>query len=384
NLDRLAENGARFLDFHSNGAVCSPTRAALVTGQYQQRIGIPSVVVAREDGPTHRDGIKPAHTTFAELLRTVGYRTGLFGKWHLGYYPKHNPTLHGFDRFRGYVSGNVDFFSHVDQAGRLDWWNGPELQDESGYTTHLITHHSLEFIEANKDHPFCLYVAHEAPHYPYQGPNDSAERVAGTVPKRVTGSRKQQKAAYREMVSELDKGVGQIVDQLDRFELSRKTLVFFFSDNGATKLGSCGPLRGNKGTIWEGGHRIPAIAYWPTTILPSVISETAVGMDLVPTMLSLADVPYAESDFDGISIASLLKTSTPLPSRSLFWDVGKGRSAVRHDHWKLVSVPDSAEPMLFDLSSDIGEKKNVASENPQVTQRMSESLADWRRDVGSE
>ena len=175
-LDALARGGMRFTDFHSNGAVCSPTRAALMTGRYQQRCGVTEVLVAA--GPRDR-GLPEGETTFAAQLKKVGYRTGIFGKWHLGYQPRYNPTHFGWDEFRGYLSGNVDYFSHLDLPGNADWWNGAKLEPEEGYTTELITRHSVKFIEENRERPFCLYMANEAVHSPYQGPDGKPERVSG-------------------------------------------------------------------------------------------------------------------------------------------------------------------------------------------------------------
>ena len=388
NLDRMASKGARFVDFHSNGAVCSPTRAALVTGKYQQRVGIPSVVLAREDAPTHRDGIREQHTTFGELMRAAGYRTAIFGKWHLGYYVENNPVRHGFDEFRGYISGNVDFFSHVDQVGRLDWWNGDQIEDEDGYTTKLITEHALDFLDRSHERPLCLYIAHEAPHYPYQGPNDKAERVVGQNANSSHGSRADKKNAYREMVVEMDKGIGQILQRMETLGIAEDTFVFFFSDNGATQLGSCGPLRGNKGSVWEGGHRVPAMAYWPGQIKPMVVRSTAMGMDLVPTMLKLATdrVPDAHG-LDGSDLSDLLRHGKSLPPRDLFWDIGKKGSAIRRKDWKLirtVAKSGAVKNSLFDLNSDLGERSDVAAQHPEVVMRLDAALTQWRKDVGAQ
>ncbi|CAN0487019.1 unnamed protein product, partial [Laminaria digitata] len=178
-LDQLAEEGMRFTDFYASGPVCSPTRAGLLTGRYQQRAGIPGVVYAAPDR-NRNHGLQPGEWTFAEALREAGYATGMFGKWHLGYETKYNPIHHGFDEFRGYVSGNVDYFGHVDQAGFYDWWSQDKLINEPGYVTHLITQHALRFIEKNKDTPFVLYLPHEAPHYPFQGPDDEPFRIVNT------------------------------------------------------------------------------------------------------------------------------------------------------------------------------------------------------------
>ncbi len=304
NIDRMAAEGLKFTDFHSNGAVCSPTRAALMTGRYQQRAGIPVVVFAPENRPTHIDGLQEVEHTFAEMLRERGYSTGIFGKWHLGYYPRYNPTVQGFDEFKGYVSGNVDFFSHVDGAGRFDWWHNVEKSDEPGYVTSLINKHAVDFIERHRDRPFCLYVPHEAPHNPYQGPNDDPKgfRVAGGFSGQLEQSAEEIKQKYREMVVEMDKGVGAILDTLERLDIAEDTLVFYISDNGATPNGSNGSLRGFKASVWEGGHRVPGIAWRPGSIEPgTATSQLAASMDIWPTIAELAGAALpSDRPLDGV------------------------------------------------------------------------------------
>lgn len=379
-LDRLANEGLRFTDFHSNGAVCSPTRAALVTGRYPQRVGIPSVIVARRDAKQHLNGLKAEETTFAEALAEHGYVSGVFGKWHLGYYPRFNPVRHGFNVFKGYVSGNVDFISHIDQAGHEDWWHDDSLTKEDGYVTHLITQHAVSFIDENQSRPFCLYLPHEAPHYPYQGPRDKADRtVGGQFPNH--GSRADKKSAYEEMVVEMDRGIGEIMAKLRECELEDRTLVFFCSDNGATKLGSNGQLRGNKGSAWEGGHRVPAIARWPGRISPGISAETQMTMDLMPTMLGLAAPNHDANDgsFDGVNLAEHWLRQRPLSSRTVFWDTGKSQ-AVRDGIWKLVINADRT-PHLFRLDIDASESNNVAMENPQRVDEMRNALRSWNSAV---
>jgi arylsulfatase A-like enzyme len=400
-LDALAREGLRFTDFHSNGAVCSPTRAALLTGRYQQRSGVDEVVFAdpaRGKRDTH--GLPPAETTFAELLQGAGYRTALMGKWHLGYHRKFNPRRHGFDEFRGYVSGNVDFHSHIDQANFPDWWHDLELADESGYTTHLITRHAVRFIEENRTRPFCLYVAHEAPHSPYQGPNDPPVRgPRAQPPLQGTGVSR----AYREMVQEMDQGIGAIIATLRRLNLAENTFVFFCSDNGGTREGNNGPLNGHKGSVWEGGHRVPAIAWWPGRIKPGTTAEVALTMDLMPTMLELAGVSVpAGHRLDGTSLAALLLEARPLPERTLFWGY-TGRFAVRQGPWKLVVNQPAGEATkakgkgknkagggaaaaapataLFHLGDDLGEKRDLATREPGRVREMETALAAWRQDV---
>jgi len=286
NIDALAKGGMKFTDYHSNCPVCSPTRAALLTGRYQQRSGIEGVVYAK--GPARQTGLSLEETTFAEVLKKRGYATALFGKWHLGYNVEFNPARQGFDEFRGYVSGNVDFHSHIDGAGFDDWWKNLEKVPEEGYTTDLITKHGVDFIERHKDEPFCLYLPHEAPHSPYQGRNDPPVRLPGG--KKGKGLKGEEiTRAYKEMVEVMDEGIGRIVNTVRRLGLERKTFIFFCSDNGATKNGSNGALSGFKGSLWEGGHRVPAVAYWPGRIRPGTTTDqTVLGMDLYATMVSIA------------------------------------------------------------------------------------------------
>lgn len=378
-LDALAAGGMRFLDFHSNGAVCSPTRAALMTGRYQQRSGIGGVVTAASHRHT---GLAVEEATFADVLKENGYATAIFGKWHLGYSSEFNPIHQGFDKFRGYVSGNVDFFSHIDQAGHEDWWSQDQLVPEDGYTTHLITRHGIRFIEENRDHPFCLYLPHEAPHYPYQGPGDTAIRRKD-APGKVQGERDDIAAAYREMVMELDKGVGEILATLKRLGLEENTLVFFCSDNGATPNGSNGILRGFKGQPYEGGHRVPAIASWPGVIPTGrETSVTAMTMDLFPTLLDAAGIAAPPgSALDGVSLLPILKGAAPESDRTLFWRVNRG-SAIRDGRWKLVITPARkkipAAVELFDLKIDPEETSNLAKENPEQVEKLQKSLDTWR------
>jgi arylsulfatase A-like enzyme len=385
NIDRMAGRGLRMIDFHSSGNVCSPTRAGLMTGRYQQRAGIPGVVFADPKRPEYRHGLQDGEVTLPEVLGKAGYATAIFGKWHLGYEPQYNPVRHGFHRFRGYVSGNVDFFSHVDQAGAYDWWDGEKSIEEEGYVTHLITKHAVEFINDHHERPFFLYLPHEAPHYPYQGPGDKPIRQVGGKFSNQ-GARTDRKEAYREMVIEMDKGVGQVLAALEKHDLTENTLVWFFSDNGATSLGSNGPLRGQKGTNWEGGHRVPSIAYWPGKIEPGGTSDQlAITLDVMPTALALAQTSAPEGrPLDGVDLAQVLTTGKAIGPRQLFWN----GAAMRDGDWKLVIEGRGkgrrnaqGEPVLFNLADDIGEQHDLAGEQPERAAQMLKAVEAWRSDV---
>ena len=378
-IDALAKGGMRFTDYHSNGPVCSPTRAALLTGRYQQRCGIDRVVTAK--GPARETGMAQKEITFAEILKQRGYITGLFGKWHVGYKVEFNPVKQGFDEFIGYVSGNVDYHTHIDQAGIDDWWRGDEKTPEAGYVTDLITRHAVDFLRRHKDKPFCLYLPHEAPHYPYQGRDDPPERLpGGKMGQKTPGS--EIRRAYREMVEAMDQSVGRIVETVTKLGLERKTLIIFCSDNGATSRGSNGVLNGHKGSLWEGGHRVPAIAYWPGRIDPGVVChETTLGMDLFPTMVSVAEANLpADLKLDGVDLTPALLDCETLARRTLFWAY-RDQRAVRRGPWKLLIQGDTTR--LFNLEDDLGEKNDLSRSKPDVVTALRKELAAWEREVST-
>ena len=218
NLQRLADEGLTFTDFHANSSVCSPTRAAFLTGRYQQRVGIVDVVARHLDTPP----LDPRELTLAKVMKQAGYRTALFGKWHLGKQKANNPVHFGFDEFRGYLDGYIDYHSHA-----RDWYHNLEVEPQQGYSTHLITDNAVKFIESNKNEPFFLYVAHEAVHLPFQTPDDTPENRK-PIPRGERWSRERIRPKYKVMLEEMDKGIGQIVGALHKTGIADRTLVFFF------------------------------------------------------------------------------------------------------------------------------------------------------------
>jgi arylsulfatase A len=375
-LDRLAATGLRLTDFHSNGAVCSPTRAALMTGRYQQRSGIDGVVTAKH----HRQrGLAIVEETIADLLTRGGYATAMFGKWHLGYSPRFSPTRQGFSEFGGFVSGNIDLFSHIDQEGWYDWWRQGDLVAEPGYAPHLITDRGIDFLKRNHDRPFFLYLAHPAPHYPYQGPIDQPNRSvrqgprpADLVVEKTVPTLKGEDAgrAYRQMVEDLDLQVGRIVDALTDLGVREQTLLVFCSDNGGIAKpglgGDNGPLRGKKGQLYEGGHRVPAIFNWPGRVLPRVSQQTALTFDFLPTFAALAGITPTATP-DGTSLKGLLLDGHSLPIRPLAWLSGS-RMAYREGPWKLIL--NKQFPELYNLDVDLGETNNLVAEELDRVNRM--------------
>lgn len=379
-INRIIEEGLKITDFHASGPVCSPTRAGLMTGRYQQRAGIESVLPVAQK---HLNGLRKGEVTLPALLKEAGYATGLFGKWHLGHQEENHPLNHGFHEFIGYIGGNVDYVSHFDQVNGFDWWNGYSENREEGYVTHLVTSHSLEFIEKHREEPFFLYMAHEAPHYPYQGPGDRADR-SGDNEFPIHGSRKDRKEAYREMVEEMDKGVGEILAKLEETGLDKDTLIIFFSDNGATPEGSNAPFRGGKGTLYEGGHRLPAAIRWPGRIKAGRETDAlTISIDFMPTLLSLCGItPPAGRKLDGRDLSDLLDGDAPseLKDRNLFWRF-KGQRAMRRGDFKMVQSGPDENPVLFNLAEDPSESTPLGEAHKDRLTSMTAEWEAWEKDV---
>ncbi len=383
NLDFLATEGVKCTDFHSNGSVCSPTRAALMTGKYQQRTGVMGVITAK----SHRKvGLNLEEITMAEEFNKHGYYCGMFGKWHLGYAKEYNPTLQGFDEFVGFVSGNVDFHAHIDQEGYLDWWKGDKIENEVGYTTDLITTYGVEFIKkwnpqiTNK--PFFLYLPHEAPHYPYQKRIDSAVREVG-----IAGSKQVPRDSipfiYKEMVEVMDEGVGEIIKTLKETALYENTIMIFVSDNGANRHGSNGVLRGHKAQVYEGGSRVPAIISYPGKIKKGRINKQLIlSMDLLPTLLDFIGKMPSDKNLDGISIKDNLLNQTDLPQRDVFYEF-KRSSFIRSDRWKLICIEgeEGKKTELYNLSDDLQEQNDLSSKYPEMVNELLAKLEAWKKAV---
>lgn len=385
-IDSLAARGMRLTDYHSNGAMCSPSRAALLTGVYQQRNGIETALDFNTDL-----GLYP-QPTIASCLKEAGYATALIGKWHCGDKDVFHPLEHGFDEFRGLLTGDGDYISRIDRQGCRDWWHDREAVEEEGYTTELITKHSLSFVEENQDQPFFLYIAHLAPHFPYQGPEDQADRVEGVDYRSGNlkfGTRPDKKNAFTEMVEAMDKGVGDILDKLEELKIDDNTLVIFMSDNGGynedingyVAVSDNGPYRGQKTLPYEGGHRVPCIFYWPGKIAEGTVSDaTVLGMDILPTLLDLLGEETTGLSVDGISLAPLLLSGEELPERSVFLRCPKGKY-VRRGPWKLVET--DASPELYHLDSDPSETTDLSESEAARVCAMKKELAEWEQDVDS-
>ncbi len=390
-LDALAAGGLRFTDFHSGGAMCSPTRASILTGRYPQAFG--EIFDGALSGTTQRElGLPLGSVTIAEVLREQGYATGCFGKWHLGYEPDLFPTRQGFDVFRGLASGDGDYHTHIDRSGNPDWWSDEELAPEEGYTTELLTRHALTFIEANRDRPFFLYLPHLAIHFPWQGPDDPAQREAGKSwhedkwgiipdPENVAPH-------VKAMIASLDASVGKIVAALRDHGLEKNTLVVFTSDNGGyltygkkfRNISSNGPWRGQKTEVYEGGHRVPTLFSWPGRIEAGVTNDLAHTNDFFPTFARLAGADFDALPLDGIDLSLLLFEGTALPDRPLFWRT-RTHAAMREGPWKLVATRNRKKAELFHLGDNPGETTDLSTENPDRLQTMQTAWDQWNREM---
>lgn len=397
NLNQMALEGVKLTNYYAAQAVCSASRAALLTGCYPNRIGIHNAL-----GPDNTHGINTTETTLAEMLKQQGYRTAIFGKWHLGHHPEFLPTRHGFDQWYGIPYSN-DMWPYHPQQGSI--FNFPDLPlyenetiidtlvDQSQLTTKL-TQKSVEFIYKNKDRPFFLYVPHPQPHVPL------------FVSNKFKG--KSGKGLYADVIRELDWSVGQILGALKAAHIDDNTLVIFTSDNGpwlsyGNHAGSAFPLREGKGTAWEGGQREPFIAVFPDSIPSGTTSDTPImAIDLLPTIAEVTGAKLPEHKIDGKSAWDVLKgASEESPQEAYFFYYRVNELfGVRYGKWKLyfphryrtmngqkrgkdgqpgnyryVQLKDIA---LFDLDNDVSETTNVAAEYPEVVSKIKE-LADAKR-----
>ena len=392
NIDQLASEGIKFTDFHSNGPKCTPTRAALLTGMYQNRFG------EKFEGPLsgktqYDEGLPLEAITIPEMLKKSGYKTGMFGKWHLGYKEPYLPTNQGFDEFVGLAAGDGDHHSHIDRWGREDWWQGNQLNMEEGYSAELLTKHSKEFIRRNQDHPFFLYIAHLAIHFPWQGPEDPAQREKGTTYEDdkwgIIPDRDNVFPHVRSMIKSVDTGVGEIVHLIDELNLTENTLIIFTSDNGGYihynnqfhNISSNGNLRGQKTDVYEGGHRVPFIAKWPGKIENGIVSDaTAMTFDLLPTLLSFSGIQFQNlMNLDGIDLSQHFINQKDLPDRTLFWKMGD-EIAVREGEWKMVKLGNNS-PELYNLRQDIREQNDVSGENSELVNDLNQKLLEWESEM---
>lgn len=413
NIDRLAKEGIKFTDFYSNCAVCSGSRAALLTGCHYQRLSIAPVLFPRD-----RVGLNPEEVTIAEMLKASGYATACVGKWHLGHQPNLLPTRQGFDSYLGIPYSNdmwIDPQAPLAKDVKLhDGWTQEKIRSTSTpprnvsplyrneevieypidqtQLTRLYTEESVKFIKANQDNPFFLYLPHNMCHVPLF----ASEAFKG----------KSEAGLFGDVIEELDWSVGEVLKTLKETGIDERTLVIFTSDNGAA-TGSAKPLRGKKATMYEGGVREPTLMRWPGQIpAGSVCSEVAGTIDILPTLAQLAGASLPERKIDGQDIWSLMRGDKQAKSPHEHYVLLHGAGSVRSGKWKYYPWPEGAgggpnqkkkkapaptgHPVqLYDLSSDVGETKNVAADHPQVVQQLhaayvalKEEIAASKRPIG--
>ena len=386
NMDALADRGTRFTQFYAAAPVCSPSRAALLTGRVPQRAGVPGNVSSSQGRP----GMPTEQFTLAEMMKRAGYATAHVGKWHLGYSPQTMPNGQGFDHSFGHMGGCIDNYSHFFYwAGpnRHDLWeNGTEIWRNGEYFPDMMVNQGHRFMEANKDRPFFMYWAINLPHYPLQGKAKWHKTYAHLpAPRRM----------YAEFVSSMDEAIGDLLAKLDELNLRDETIVILQSDHGHSHEertfsggGSAGPYRGAKFSLFEGGIRVPAIVSWPGRIpAGQVRDQFATACDWYPTIAQLTGVDLPNHTLDGRSIVDVIQSPTAKSPHSNFhWMLGK-QWAVRNGDWKLIGNPRDTsnkakleqqdDRFLVNLSDDISEMKNLRSAHPDVVNRLETLHKAW-------
>ena len=381
NIDSLARNGTRLTDFYASPQ-CTPTRASLITGRYQQRYQLERALSStRFEGDR---GLPARGRSLPQLLKDNGYSTGLVGKWHLGYKPEYAPNAHGFDYFFGFKSGYIDYYRHTDSDGAPDLYENDKPVNVDGYMTDLITERAKGFLEKNTSRPFFLEVTYNAAHWPFQVPDHPTVADGNGRFFQPGDDPPPTRQDYAKMIERADQGVGQILQTLDRLGLGSTTLVIFTNDNGGEWLSNNSPLFHRKDTLWEGGIRVPVIMRWPGHIpAGQVSSQVGIFMDLTASILAVTSTPVpADTTLEGINLLSILGGQAPLVERTLFFRIAvsnRQQRAVRQGEWKFLI--DGDDFLLFNLTRDIGERNDVAKDHPEIVRRLALLLAQWQADV---
>ncbi|MEM1059722.1 MAG: sulfatase-like hydrolase/transferase [Verrucomicrobiota bacterium] len=384
NIDRLAASGVRFTQFYANSPVCSPSRAALLTGRYPDTVGVPGVI--RTD-PGHSWGyFDPAAVTLPTMLRRAGYHTTIVGKWHLGLEEENHPLRRGFDEFRGFLGDMMDdYFTHM-RDGHNFMREGYETVDPEGHATDIFTRWAVETIrtQAAAETPFFLYLAYNAPHTPIQPKPEWVEKVRAREPEASD-----QRVRYLALTEHMDEGIGQVLDALEAAGVAGNTLVVYASDNGGEeRAGACNdPWRGQKGDVYEGGIRVPCAATWPGHIAPGRVDATpGLLMDFFPTFCAAAGVAVDHA-IEGQSMLPLLEGEPmDMSERTLYWVrregggafgrfmTGQDYHAVRQGDLKLLHNSPYSELEMFNLAEDALETTNLVREDDPDFDRLRSAM----------
>ncbi len=375
NIDSIARAGVRFTNGYVSCPVCSPTRAGMATGRYQQRFGHefnPGPAAAADD----QFGLPLTETTLAARLKAEGYATGMFGKWHLGYRPEYHPQKRGFDEFFGFLGGAHSYVDALgDRANPI--MRGTQPVDEKEYTTNAFAREALSFIDRHQREPFFLYLPFNAVHAPLQGLQSYLARFSNIQDER--------RRTFAAMHACMDDAVGRVLKMLRDTKQEENTLIFFISDNGGPTLSTTSgnlPLRGFKGQVLEGGIRVPFMAQWKGRIPAGKVYDLPViSLDIHPTAVAAAGgkIPPG-AKLDGVDLLPYLTGKNPAPPHAkLYWRFGQ-QWAIRSGDWKLLHMSEE-QPELYDLAHDIGEKTNLASAKPEKAKELEAAYGDWNRQM---
>lgn len=389
-LDKLASQGLRFTQFYANGAECTPTRTAFLTGRYAQRAGGLECAIGTGNVGRYDDAIRLAkkgdlglpaeHAVLAKPLKEQGYATAVFGKWHLGYERKFLPDRFGFDESFYFLGGNVDYFTHKELSPIPVLYRGDKPVEREGYMTHLITEDALGFIDRHKTKPFFLYLPYSTPHFPFQAPDDAGK--AFTKENWMAGSRD----TYVAMLEDMDTQVGRIMSALKAANITDNSILVFASDHGGMGPSRNAPFRDKKGTLFEGGIRTTCIARWPGK-LPAgkTSSRLTLTFDLTASFLAAAGAK-SPLPLDGIDVFANIAAGKKPEPRIVGWRARRGDRtwrAIRADTLKYVSkIENNAiEEYLFDIAKDPAETSNLISSHPDETKQMLRLLGAWEDQV---
>jgi arylsulfatase A-like enzyme len=377
NLDKLASQGMKFVNAYAAAPLCTPTRVGLMTGRYPARTPVGLIEPLTSSPSDSEYGLTNQIPSLGALVRTASYKTALIGKWHLGMKPEHSPTKNGFDYFFGLHTGAADYVSHIGDADTHDLWENDSLVYPPGYLTDLISEKAISYISASHDKPFFLVINFNAPHWPWQAPGDPG--YPDSLNWRQGGS----KETYKAMVKRLDEKVGEIMAAVDQ-HIPSNTIVIFTNDNGGERpFPNNGGLSKAKGTLWEGGIRVPAFVRWPGKIKPAqVTNQVAITMDWSATILTLAGARVPKNiQLDGIDLMPVLTNKTKMIERTLYWRTFQRtqHKAMRMGDWKFLQ--DENGEYLFNLKSDQAEKNNLREQNPAVFSKLKEKYAAWEKSV---
>ncbi len=376
-LDKLAAQGIKFTNAYAAAPLCTPTRTAFMTGRYPARTPVGLIEPLTGQPVDTAFGLQDPTNSLAALMRAGGYHTALIGKWHLGALDKHSPTRNGFDYFFGIRSGAADYISHKGATRKPDLYENETPVDRPGYLTDLLTESALSFLKKNHRKPFFLALTFNAPHWPWQAPGDrpyedSANYRGGGSP-----------ATFAAMMKRMDEGVGKILQVLDDEHLSKNTIVIFTNDNGGERFSNHGGLSKEKGTVWEGGIRVPAFVRWPGKISPGTTTDqVAVTMDWTATILSMAKLSVQPAKpLDGIDLIPVLTAKTGVIDRSIYWRTFQRvkQKAMRSGNWKYLQ--DEKGEYLFNLATDQAEKNDLKTSQPAVFAQLKQQYAAWEATV---